>query len=280
LPNGPKSSSEVDAMIGTLADWGARFAAHLARRSPTIPAGDTSAGTSSFRLQDWSAFVTRFAGDDGIDYRNFQRVQRLLREHLSRLSDARPDQFASTDERLAFYLNAYNAVTVYEVLRRYPVHSIYAIPAAFARPYPIGPENLTLHHLHTKIRAFGDPRVHAAITSAMSSGPRLRAYSGATLQQDLDQQMRDLLARSHVHDQGPGGSRRVLISPIFHRYAGDFAEPQHMPGLRPLVRGWLDPSRGLPFLRRYVPEHLEELVVAGKVDYLPFDWSLNDSSRG
>ena len=263
-------------MLLSTIHWASLFSAHTINRPPVFGKSGVPSTGGGFKQQDWSAFVTRFAGENGVDYPGFQRVQRLLRELLSRLSDARPDEWEYADEQLAFYLNAFNAIAIYEVLRRYPVNSIRDIPAAFARPYPVGPENLSLHQLlHSKIRAFHDPRVHAAIVPATASAPCLRAYTGSGLQQELDEQMRALLSppaqrRSPTHG--------FAISRVFQWYAGDFAAPDHMPSLPMLLRGRSRPSLAVPYLRRYADPELRQAFDTGKLGYLRYDWRLNDAS--
>lgn len=262
-------------LLSTL-HWASLFSAHTINRPPVVGKSGAPATSGGFKQQDWSAFVTRFAGDNGVDYHGFQRVQRLLRELLSRLSDARPDEWEHADEQLAFYLNAYNAIAIYEVLRHYPVNSVRDIPAAFARPYPVGPENLSLHQLlHTKIRAFHDPRVHAAIVPATASAPHLRAYTGSGLQQELDEQIRALLKTSA---QAGSSTPRLAISRVFQWYAGDFAAPERMPNLRMLLHGRARPSLAMPYLRSYTNADLRQTFEAGNIGYLPYDWRLNDTS--
>ncbi len=262
-------------MLLSTIHWASLFSAHTINRPPVFGKSGVPATGGGFKQQDWSAFVTRFAGENGVDYPGFQRVQRLLRELLSRLSDARPDEWEYADEQLAFYLNAYNAIAIYEVLSRYPVNSIRDIPAAFARPYPVGPENLSLDQLlHTKIRAFRDPRVHAAIVPATASAPRLRAYTGSGLQQELDEQICALLKTSA---QASSPTQRLAISCVFQWYAGDFAAPDRMPSLPMLLRGRARPSLAVPYLRRYADTEFKQAFDAGKTGYLPYDWRLNDA---
>ena len=124
------------------------------------------------------------------------------------------------------------------MLLHYPIASFRDIPAAFARPYPVGRENLSLHELlHARIRAFGDPRVHAAIVPAAVSAPKLRAYTGPGLQSELDRQMCDFLG-GVVHS--PRAGQPLVVFPrIVRWFAGDFPAPARMPCVHMLGRGQL-----------------------------------------
>lgn len=265
-----------------LAEQAARLQAiawpRVGRKAPA--AGDGEA--RPFRHDDWQVLVTRFASGDGVDYRNFARVQRLLEGYLGRIARARPDLWSIPSEALAFYLNAYNAIAIHQVIQHYPVGSLPEIPLAFARPYPVGRELLSLNTLlHAKIRAFGDPRVHAAVVPAARSAPRLRAFTSTELDQELDVAMRALLADPVRGPRGADEGQPVQLSPIFHCFAGDFAAPDRMPDLVMNMRGYLRPEIALPYLRPYIPpavvDHLKR--PGTRMTWLPYDWSLNDNRQ-
>ncbi len=264
--------------IARLADHVASLQAVLSSRERDRGTTQAEDGTPRFRHEDWHALVTRFATPVGVDYVGFKRVRRLLEEYLSRLSFAQPQQLVRVDDRLAFYINAYNAIAVHQILRHYPVTSLLDVPHAFARPYAIGRELLSLNTLlHTKIRGFGDPRVHAAVVPASISAPPLRAYSGEQLQAELDQQMRVLLA-----DPVRGARKEdsiTLISAIVRRFAGDFAAGTGMPSLRMLAIGYFRPTLAIPFLRPYLPPELIATLNDDNVRWMRYNWGLNTNSR-
>jgi len=264
--------------IARLADHAASLQAVLSSRRRDRGTTQAGEGTSPFRHEDWHALVTRFATPVGVDYVGFTRVRRLLEEYLSRLSFAQPQQLVRVDDRLAFYINAYNAIAVHQILRHYPVTSLLDVPHAFARPYAIGRELLSLNTLlHTKIRVFGDPRVHAAVVPASISAPPLHAYSGEQLQAELDQQMRVWLA-----DPVRGARKEdsiTRISAIVRRFAGDFAAGTGMPSMRKLGIGYFRPTSAIPFLRPYLPGELSDTLNDDNVRWMRYDWGLNTNSR-
>lgn len=263
----------------------ADHAAHIVARTVPLPQRAVNrpapANAATFLPYDWQALIARFSFEGRIDYATFTRVRRILEVHLDRISEARPDLFVSDDERLAFYLNAYNAIAVYQVLLHYPVRSIRTIPGAFTRPFPVGHENHSLYTLlHLRIRSFGDPRVHAAVVPAAVSAPRLRVFTAASLQQELDDQLRDFLADTRRGLRSMPDGKGVVLNPIFRTYAGDFIRPSFKPDLPGLLRGWREPRRVLDALSAYAPPAMQSLMTHRDscVAFLTYDWSLNDTA--
>ena len=260
----------------SLLHWTSLLLANTGGRPPLIASRQGQSGPEQFKHDDWRALVTRFVSDGEVDYPGLLRVHRLVEAYLDRLSHGTPDSFAHADEQLAFYLNAFNAIAVHQALQRYPIVSFREIPTAWTRPYPVGRENLSLHELlHGKIRAFGDPRVHAAVVPAAVSAPGLRGYSAAGLQQELDKQMRALLADPAKGLRVGQDAETVALSRLFHWFAGDFAGGA--PGPRTTLHGLLQPSIALPVILRYAPPGAAELLHArrARVTFLPYDWRLN-----
>lgn len=239
-------------------------------------------GTGRFQHGEWSALLSRFTNIDGtIDYGTMARVRRLLEIYLQRLARADPETFADADDQLAFYLNAYNAIAVHQVLLAYPVRSIRQIPGALARPYPIGRRNVSLNTLHASVlRSFGDPRIHAAINPATRGSGQLQpqAFSGSGLQQELDTAMRRLLNDPAHGARLAVNTKTIYISSIFRLFGGDFLQPHTMPSLLGLAAGWTNITPVVMILARYLPSELAIAVRQNQPDirFLPYDWTLND----
>lgn len=256
--------------------------AAAAGRRPRIGPLHGGVGAGRFQHGEWAALLSRFTHIDGtIDYGTMSRVRRLLEIYLTRLADADPETFADADDQLAFYLNAYNAIAVHQVLLHYPVGSIREIPGALTRPYPIGRRNVSLNTLHANVlRAFGDPRIHAAINPATrGSGPiQPQAFTGLSLQQELDTAMRRLLSDPIHGARWDVKTKRIYISSIFRLFGGDFLQSHIMPSPRGLAAGWLRKTPLAMVLAEYLPAELAIAVRQNQPDvrFLPYDWTLND----
>jgi len=249
---------------------------------PRIARLRDGAGAGRVLHSEWGALLSRFVDDAGLaEYRTLVRVQRLMETYLERLADTDPDTFADTDDQLAFYLNAYNAIAMYQVVQHYPVLSLQAVPGAWVRPFPVGRRNVSLVQLHgTLVRAFGDPRVHAALCPAARGGPPLHnePFVGTRLQAQLADALRRLLADPEHGARYDRATNTLQLAAPLVRWAGDWAYPQRMPRAWGLIVGRAEPQRFLQSITPYLPPALAAFVFDQQptLRALPYDWTLND----
>ena len=213
-----------------------------------------------------------------VDYTALLKDPRLDR-YITSLSQTDPDMLSMND-RLAFWINAYNAVTLRLIRDNYPVKSIndlhpgggLAIATLLKKTVwdtyslSINGEKYTLNKIEHEILrpVFRDFRIHAAIVCASISCPDLReeAYQGNRINEQLDDQMKRFMADTSKNRYDPE-KRIFYLSKIFSWFKKDFTR-----GQRPLVS----------VLRPYLPARSAWMAAAGsvKIKYLPYDWSLND----
>ena len=250
-------------------------------RAPRRGALRDGAGAGGWQHEDWNALVRRFVHDGAVDYATFRRVRRILRAYLQRIADARPDSWPDADEQLAFYLNAYNAWVVYQVIEYAPTTSVQQIAGFWTRPFAVGGRNLSLHTLaQAVVRAYGDPRAVLALSSGTRGGPVLQpwAYTGRDLQAQLDTVTRQFLADEERGLRYDGVFHVTHMGSVLQRYAGDWVAPERMPGPWALLRGVVQPSTALPALSPWLPPTISEMLgrlPPPRVVGLPFDWALN-----
>ena len=106
----------------------------------TRPAVDTGATTDfDHSHQIWTQLLEKHVRDGLVDYQSLARDPEPLNRYLARLQAVGPKQYAGWDEpqRLAFWLNAYNAYTVKLVLDHWPVESIKDIGSLLSSPFRI-----------------------------------------------------------------------------------------------------------------------------------------------
>ena len=226
----------------------------------------------------WDELLRRYVDAEGnVDYAGWKdsvsdmrRLDKYL-EELARLDTRRE---ATASERLTFWINAYNAVTVRGILREYPTSSIqnhvgrvwgYNIWRDLR--LIVGDQPHSLGEIeHDLLRPLLEPRVHFAIVCASRGCPRLRneAYLAERLDEQLAQNAADFFADSTkcVVDLE---RRELRLSPIMNWYAADFGATQ-TERLRRIVP-WL-------------PQPARELALSGDVrlTFLEYDWSLNDQT--
>jgi hypothetical protein len=176
------------------------------------------------------------------------------------------------DEQLAFWINAYNALTLRVVLENRPIDSIKSIGllpyAAFrapvatlrARPAPLSLDDIEKGIL---LKELGEPRVHFAGSCASVGCPALlsRAWRGDDLDATLDASTRAFLADTTKNQWDPA-TRTLRLSRIFEWYAADFeAAAGSVPA----------------FVATYAPPDMKAGIAAGNftIVHLDYDWALN-----
>jgi hypothetical protein len=216
--------------------------------------------------------------DGLVDYAAVGADQRLPR-FLGQVAATDPEQVPAGRDRLAFWLNAYNAYTLQLIVERHPRRSITEIRAAPARgsaqgaevwdlPFAVvGGKKYSLNQIeHEFIRGqFRDPRAHFALNCASGSCPALRpeAYDGPALDRQLDEQGR-LFLGDPSRNRFDLATRTAYLSSIFKWYRDDFGTGD---------QGMLLAAAA------FAPEKVRRSVAADpgawRVQYLEYDWSLN-----
>lgn len=171
-------------------------------------------------------------------------------------------------ERLAFWLNAYNALTLKLVADHYPVASIRDIADGKPWDQPVvtlaDGRTLTLNQIeHEIIRPqFKEPRVHFALVCAAASCPPLRseAYVGDRLEALLEDQAKTFLRDSAKNRYDPAG-QTLQVNAIFHWFATDFGN---------------DDAALIEFVAPYLPKAPGP---DAKISTLDYDWSLNGLAK-
>ena len=179
------------------------------------------------------------------------------------------------NDRIAFWINAYNAFTVRLILDHYPVTSIRKIGwlplAAFRErfiPMPgLKGRTISLDEIEDDtLRAqFREPRIHFALVCAARSCPPLRgeAYRGADLDRQLDDQARAFL-NDVTKNRIDAKTKTLYLSSIFDWFGGDF---EAAAGTVP------------DYIAQYVGGH-DLRLSAYRIEYLDYDWALNQRRGG
>ncbi len=255
------------------AGWLARSKVHVGREVPASQ--QVSIDRIDHRLWDW--LLSRYVDDRGrVNYRAWKASRedtQLLRRYLDTLSTASISKPARKEAKLAFWINAYNAVTVQGILREYPTSSIRNHTAAIGGYnvwkdllLGVGGQAVSLEQMeHQILRKMGEPRIHFAIVCASQSCPRLlnRAYTAENLDEQLTTNTRAFFADSknfRYHAQ----SRRFHLSSILKWFGKDFGSGQ---------------AAQLKAISPYLPTKAAYQAAQNNtvnVSYLDYDWSLNE----
>jgi hypothetical protein len=197
--------------------------------------------------------------------------RRTLTDYLIHLSRANPSAPASREAKLAYWINAYNAVTIEGILRVYPTSSIRNHTARVVG-YNIwknlylyaGDQKFSLEDIEHKIlRKMNEPRIHFAIVCASIGCPRLlnRAYVAGSLEQQLVINTQDFFSREQNLKITSDG-QTLALSKIMEWYGSDFAAT---------------PDQQVKQLAKYFPQAARQVVASQpfRVTYQNYDWGLN-----
>jgi hypothetical protein len=243
-----------------------------------------------------------FVDEDGmVNYKALRRRRLELKRLLEEFDALDPNEYRSwsSQDKTAFWINAYNVQMLNIIVENYPINAS-RILSIFWGPYSIRhikgiwtdykfivmDEEFTLSEIEQRFfrRQFNDPRVFLALTRASLSSPPLRngPYYGHKLDRQLDDQAKRFLSsrRGFSIDRD---EHKVYLSAIFEpkptwygqEFVPQFSTDKRFKDQKPAVRSVLN------FITQYIPEpDVSFLEVQNyTVEFMKYDWTLDDSSR-
>jgi len=221
---------------------------------------------------EWDFILKKYVLEGKVNYNKIISTPadlKRLNDYLITLGNTEVS-LLTRDERLAFWINAYNAFTVKLILNHYPLKSIKDInnPWKQKRWYA-GSEKLSLDDIeHIKLRKeFKEPRIHFAIVCASIGCPEL--YPGA-FEKDNIEKMLNLVTRNFFAQRRnfqlkkSGTKSTVYLNSIFKWFKNDFGK---------------DDKQIVEFIIPYLKKQDRDIINASdavKIKHLDYDWSLND----
>jgi len=217
----------------------------------------------------YARVLTRHLSNGLVDYEGLEADRTPLDEYLVMMGQIDPESLSRND-RLAFYLNLYNAATLKLIIDNYPVDSIKDIGSFFSSPWKkkvvmLNGELVTLDNIeHDIVRPyFKEPRVHFALNcTALSCPPLLDVpYEGDLLEEQLQS-----ATVSYINDGVNNylDGKTLYVSKIFDWFSEDFPDD---------FTGWF-----AQFAQGELKQNLEKTRKNGvklRIKYLKYDWSLN-----
>lgn len=220
----------------------------------------------------WDDLLKKHVSDKGnVNYKGFIEDKETFNQYLDLLSNNHPnDEHWSKKEKLAYWINAYNAFTVKIVADNYPIKSIKKIGGRIPfvnsvwdkKFIKIEGQSYDLNDLeHNILRTdyFNEPRIHFAINCASVSCPNLRneAYVPEKVNDQLEH-----AAFLFINDPSKNkiSPEHVEISKIFSWFQGDFTKS-------------LGPAGVLAFISKYSESEINRTATVSHMDY---DWNLNE----
>jgi hypothetical protein len=216
-----------------------------------------------------------------VDYAALKATRTGLDRYLDELGRTNPSALAAADrdERLAFWVNAFNACVLRLVIDHYPLAetpgrdgtagstgSIRGIKDAWARSFcRVAQQERSLDGIEQSIiRPLDEPRTHFVLHRAARSGPALgtEAYHAEQFDRQLDDAVRRFVADTAQYRLVRGARTVLRVNRLLDWYKSDFGGT----------------SGVVAFLRRYASPEDVPLLEPGqlRVEYAAFDWHLND----
>ncbi len=250
--------------------------------SPTpvvyAPTDDTAAAapqSASAKLHaPFDAILKEHVRDGLVDYKALGKDTDDLDAYIASLGRVDPARLAR-DDKMVFWINAYNAFTLRLILDNPKIDSIKDISAGKrwkAERWAVNGKKYSLDQIeHEILRPMGDARVHFALVCAALSCPDLapEAYVAERLDEQLDRQGRVFVTnnkkglRTYI-DDGWFGGPTVEISAIFDWFEEDFVSSST--DIVDFVLPYASEADAA-FMRK----HRKDL----DVEHFDYDWSLN-----
>jgi hypothetical protein len=213
----------------------------------------------------FDAVLRAHVADGVVDYPGIAADARFV-NYLDKLYRVDAHALPTRAERLAFWINAYNAFAIKGILDGYSPRTLLGRYRYFiARKYDVGGERINLYDIEQKILIpeFNEPRIHFAIVCASASCPKLRsqAYTADQLETQLAQSAHEFI-NDPTRNRFDHQNKRAQLSEIFKWFEQDFAA--NAGSLSQYVGIYLDAdlasdTAGTPY----------------KIEFLEYDWSLN-----
>jgi len=206
----------------------------------------------------WNKLLNTHVSKEGnVNYEGFKTSKSELKAYLTSLDKNTPLNSWSQEDKLAYWMNAYNAMTIDLILRNFPLNSIKDIDKPWdQRLWKLGGKWYNLNEIeHQILRKMGDARIHFGINCASFSCPPL--LNEAFTSNSVDTQLAKL-AKQFVNDtkRNTITSSKIEISKIFNWFSKDFKKEGSL----------------IDFLNKYSETPINNNA---RKSYKDYNWSLN-----
>lgn len=223
----------------------------------------------------FATFLDGAVSASGVDYATLKGRSATLDAYLAEIAAVDASGFDSS-QKLALYVNAYNANTLRTMLDTGPPASIRDLDGGKvwdARTFKVAGRDLTLNQMeHDNARKLADGRVHAAVNCASKGCPPLppKPMKGSGVNAQLDAAA-NTWARTNAFVLD---GNTIKLSKIFDWYADDFAK---VPAERDLPNVEGKEEQALWFLAAHVDDATKARLLSGELTatWNDYDWSLN-----
>ena len=202
----------------------------------------------------------------GVDYDEWSK-NTLHQSALRDLLQTDPKSFHTSTEKMAYWINVYNMLTIDLIVQTKERKSIKNLGSLFSSPWKahkwkIKNREYSLDDIeHEILRPMGDSRIHFAVNCASVSCPDLRQepYTSEKLDEQLNDQVKLTLGNKGKGLTIEEDKKTIYLTKITEWYKSDFDNGDLLGWLRKYVK--LPPNEGL------------------KIKFLTYNWALNKVAR-
>lgn len=214
----------------------------------------------TFNHDSWNSLLQKHVSDQGnVNYKGFKADKTKLYGYIEYLQNNIPQDSWSRNKTLAYWINAYNALTVDLIIRNYPLQSIKDIKDPWdQRLWKFGLKWYNLNDIeHQILRKMDEPRIHFAIVCASVSCPKLQnfAFNIRELNEQLTLATKEFLKDSSKNNISKNS---LKLSKIFKWFGKDFKT---------------NGSSLIDFLNQYSDVTISDKA---KKSYKDYNWNLNE----
>ncbi|MFK7810253.1 MAG: DUF547 domain-containing protein [Saprospiraceae bacterium] len=207
----------------------------------------------------FDALLRKHVSSSGkVNYKGLKTDQSKLDAYLAALSGNPIQSSWSRNEKMAYWINMYNAFTIKLIVDNYPVESITKLEGG--KPWDkkwikSGDATYSLNQIENEILRprYKEAAIHFAVNCAAKSCPPLlnRAWTANNLQANFKKQAKNFINSAKYNKIN---SDKVEVSKIFDWYKADFGNL-------------------IDYLNKYSDTKINS---DASINYLEYDWALNE----
>ena len=214
--------------------------------------------TPALSFADWDNILQKFVSPEGhVNYKGLIKHITDLNLALTYFSKNMPDEKWSRNEKLAYWVNTYNAFTLKLIVDNYPVKKITDLDGGKTwdvKRIELGGKRYSLNQIENEIirPKFKEARIHFAINCAAKSCPPL--FNQAFVPEKLDDQL-ESRTRSFIQNEtfNQISKEKLVLSRIFDWYAADFGD-----------------------LKRFLEKYSDQKISNALISFNEYNWALNE----
>ncbi len=208
-------------------------------------------------IDDFRLLLSQYTSNGFVDYPQLKTALSEIQLCISDIENANV-QALNEEEQIGFYIHAYNAHVIHQIIKHYPVKSVKAIPGFFTNEIKVANNNTSLNDLESMILDQSkNPTIHYLLVCGAKSCPPLIDFDISETNQALEKAEQSILS-SETFVRINQDAQSIQLSKIYQWYEKDFG--------------------GREELVNKLSSFFNENLATYSISYLPYNWQLNEYS--